>query len=480
MVDVAVIGCGVIGAAVAYTLSQYNLQVVVLEQHADVAVGTTKANSAIIHAGYDPAPGTLMARLNVEGNRLAGEIAEKLAVPFKRVGSLVLALSDEDMERIQALYQRGVANGVPEIRLLSREETLAREPNLSEQVRGSLWAPSAGIIDPWEYATAMAETAVVNGVDLRLQTRVTGIEPADGGFVIGTDKGTVEARYLVCAAGVEAAAVRSMVEAPDYTIQPSRGEYFLLDHSEGETVHSVIFQCPNELGKGVLVAPTVHGNLIVGPNAIATDDPDNCGVTAGGLAYIETAARRSVPKLNLSANIRNFAGIRANSDKDEFRIEQSKVYPHLVDLAGMKSPGLSAAPAVALYAVQLLEQAGLQLEKKTSFCDHREKIRFNELSDEERAALIAREPAYGRVICRCQTVTEGDILAALHRPIPPRSINAVKRRVGAGMGRCQGGFCSPRVHELIARELGIDPLDVCLEDPGSELLTGQTKMGGMA
>ena len=480
MVDVAVIGCGVIGAAVAYTLSQYQLKVAVLEQHADVAVGTTKANSAIIHAGYDPAPGTLMARLNVEGNRLAGEIAEKLSVPFRRVGSLVLALSEGDLERIQTLYQRGVANGVPGIRLLSREETLAREPRLSEQVCGSLWAPSAGIIDPWEYATAMAETAVVNGVDLQLQTRVTGVEPTDFGFAIHTSRGTVEARYLVCAAGVEAATVRGMVEAPDYVIQPNRGEYFLLDHSEGEMVHSVIFQCPNELGKGVLVAPTVHGNLIVGPNAVATDDPDNCQVTASGLAYIESAARRSVPGLNLAANIRNFAGIRANSDRDEFRIERSEAYPHLIDLAGMKSPGLSAAPAVARYAVQLLEQAGLALEAKASFCDRREKFRFNELSDAERAALIAREPAYGRVICRCQTVTEGDILAALHRPIPPRSINAVKRRVGAGMGRCQGGFCSPRVHELVARELGIDPLEVCLEDPGSELLTGETKMGGMA
>ncbi len=480
MVDVAVIGCGVIGAAVAYSLSQYQLKVAVLEQHADVAVGTTKANSAIIHAGYDPAPGTLMARLNVEGNRLAGEIAEKLSVPFRRVGSLVLALSEDDLERIQALYQRGVANGVPGIRLLSREETLAREPRLSEQVCGSLWAPSAGIIDPWEYATAMAEMAVVNGVDLQLQTRVTGIEPTDFGFAIRTSRGTVEAQYLVCAAGVEAAAVRGMAEAPDYVIQPSRGEYFLLDHSEGETVHSVIFQCPNELGKGVLVAPTVHGNLIVGPNAASTDDPDNCQVTASGLAYIESAARRSVPGLNLAANIRNFAGIRANSDRDEFRIERSETYPHLIDLAGMKSPGLSAAPAVARYAVQLLEQAGLALKKKASFCDRREKFRFNELSDAERAALIAREPAYGRVICRCQTVTEGDILAALHRPIPPRSINAVKRRVGAGMGRCQGGFCSPRVHELIARELCIDPLEVCLEDPGSELLTGETKMGGMA
>lgn len=480
MKDVVIIGCGVIGAAMAYTLAQYDLQVTVLEKHNDVASGTTKANSAIIHAGYDPHPGTLMAQLNVEGNRMAGEIAKKLTVPFKRVGSLVLALSEAELPHLQELYERGVANGVPGIELLSREETLKREPNLSSDVQGSLWAPSAGIIDPWEYATAMAETAVVNGVELQLETCVESITPVEDGFVVHTNRGDVETRYLVSAAGVDAAAIRGLLEEPDYEIRPSRGEYFLLDRSEAQTVSCVVFQCPNELGKGVLVSPTIHGNLIVGPNAISSDDPEELGVTAKGMAMIESAARRSVPALNLSANIRNFAGMRANTDKDEFRIEQSEKYPHLIDLAGMKSPGLSAAPAVAKYAAELLRKAGLELRAKDGFIDHREKIRFAELDDAERAALIARDPAYGRIICRCQTITEGEIVAALHSPIPPRSINAVKRRTGAGMGRCQGGFCSPRVHELIARVLGVDPLSVCLEDTGSELLVGETKTGGIA
>lgn len=480
MDDVIIIGCGVTGAAMAYTLSQYRLQVTVLEQHSDVAVGTTKANSAIIHAGYDPHPGTLMAKLNVEGNRLAGEICEKLTVPFRRVGSMVLALSEADLPHIEELYRRGVANGVPGIELLSREETLRREPKLSDEVRGSLWAPSTGIIDPWEYATAMAETAVVNGVRLHLDTKVEAIEPLEEGFRVRTSQGEFTARFLVSAAGVSAGAVRGMLEQPDYEIRPSRGEYYLLDRSEGQTVNCVVFQCPNENGKGVLVSPTIHGNLLVGPDAVPTDEPENCGVTASGLAFIAREARRSVPNLNLGANIRNFAGVRANSDKDEFRIERSARYPHLIDLAGMKSPGLSAAPAVARYAVELLREAGLALEPKESFTDRREKLRFADLDDAQRAELIAREPAYGRVICRCQTITEGEILAALHSPIPPRSINAVKRRTGAGMGRCQGGFCSPRVHELIARELGLDPLSICQEDTGSELLAGETKTGGKA
>ena len=480
MVDVIIIGCGVIGAAAAYTLSRYELKITVLEQHNDVSVGTSKANSAIIHAGYDPKPGSLMARLNVEGNRMAGEIAEKLSVPFKRIGSLVLALSPEELPHLQTLYAQGVANGVPGLELLDAAQTLEREPNLSSQVCGSLWAPSAGVIDPWEYATAMAETAVVNGVELRLGTRVTNIIPQADSFIVETNRGTLQTRYLICAAGVEAAGVRGMVEKPDYEIHPARGEYYLLDRSEGETVHSVIFQCPNEKGKGVLVSPTVHGNLIVGPNAESVSDIADCGVTAQGLADIGQTAKRSVPALNLGATIRNFAGIRANSDQDEFRIERSEQYPHLVDLAGMKSPGLSAAPAVAEYALSLLAEAGLELKPKETFCDTRAKIRFANLSDAERTELIAREPAYGRIVCRCQTVTEGEILAALHSPIPPKSINAVKRRTMAGMGRCQGGFCSPRVHELIARELGIDPLEVCLEDEGSELLTGETKTGGRA
>lgn len=478
MKDVVIIGCGVTGAAVAYMLSKYDVDICVLEQHNDVAVGTTKANSAIIHAGYDPVPGTLMARLNVEGNRMAGEIAEKLSVPFQRVGSLVLAFSEAEMPHLQELYCRGVENGVPGIALLSREETLCMEPNLSDAVCGSLWAPSAGIIDPWEYATAMAEMAVTNGMELHLGTRVEGITAEDNCFMIHTNHGDIAARYLVSAAGVQAAEIRAMLEKPPYYICPSRGEYYLLDRSEGQCVQHVIFQCPNELGKGVLVSPTIHGNLLVGPNAVSTDEPDDCKVTTEGLAQVAAAAKKSVPNLNFSANIRNFAGVRANSDRDEFRIERSKRYPHLIDLAGMKSPGLSAAPAVACYTLNLLREAGLELIEKTSYCDHREKIRFFELSDDERADLIRRDPTYGRVICRCQTVTEGEIRAALRSPIPPRSINAVKRRTGAGMGRCQGGFCLPRVHEIIAQELKLDPLSICLEDEGSELLVGETKVGG--
>ena len=475
MYDVLVIGCGVIGAACAYSLSRYDLRVGILERSNDVANGTTKANSAIVHAGFDPVPGTLMAKLNVRGCELMPALCEKLDVPYLNNGSLVLAFDAADQEHIRKLYDRGVANGVPGMKLLTRDEVRAMEPGLSEEVVGALLAPSAGIVNPWELALAMAETAVRNGAELHRSTTVTGIEKcADGSFTVHTDKGNFAARYVLSAAGVYCGEIRAMLEQPSYTIIPTRGQYYLLDKAEGNRVSHTIFQCPSEKGKGVLVSPTVHGNLIVGPDAIP-GAADDCTTDTAGLNAIGAAAKRSVPGVNLRDNIRNFAGVRANSDHDDFIIEESAAFPGFIDLAGIKSPGLSAAPAIGEYVLALLKQAGLALTEKADVIDSRRHIRFKELSGEEKNALIQRNPAYGRIICRCETITEGEILDALHSPIPPVSVNGVKRRAGAGMGRCQGGFCSPKVHELIVRELGTEWLSVCLEEPGSELLSYETK-----
>ena len=477
MYDVIIIGCGVVGAACAYSLSRYDLKIAVLERSNDVANGTTKANSAIIHAGYDPVPGTLMARLNVQGAAMAGEICRKLDVPYRQCGSMVLAFSDEDLEHIQKLYQRGTANGVPGMSLLTGEEARALEPQLAPEVKGALLANSAGIICPWEYALAMAETAVRNGVELKRETRVTGLRRVEGGYAVATDKGVFSARYVLCAAGVDSGEVHGFLEEPGYTIVPTRGQYYLLDKNEGGRVDRVIFQCPNEKGKGVLVSPTVHGNLLVGPDAEVVTGAHDTAVTAEGLAAIAEAARRSVPGVDLRANIRNFAGVRANCKGDDFLIGESRENPGFFHLSAIKSPGLSAAPAIGEYMVELLEKAGLSLSLREHFVDERRRVKFRELSQEEKNELIRREPAFGRVICRCETITEGEIVAALHSPIPPRSLNGVKRRCGAGMGRCQGGFCSPRVHELISRELGIPFPDVCLEEDNSPLLVGETKQG---
>lgn len=480
MYDVVIIGCGVVGASAAYELARYKLRVAVLEAAADIAAGTTKANSAIIHAGYDPEPGTLMARLNVEGNRLTGEICEKLQVPFKRVGSLVVAFSPEQLPTLRTLYDRGCKNGVPGLRLLSGEEARAMEPGLSEEVCGALLAPSAGIIDPWGFAIAMAETAVRGGVEVRRDCPVTGIEDTGAGFVLHTPTGDVTARFVLNAAGVDADRVHEMLEPNDWQTLPSRGEYYLLDKSEHDRVSRVIFQCPGPEGKGVLVAPTIHGNLICGPNAQSVEDRLDLGNTAAGMAEVRAKAARSVPGVEWRQNIRNFAGLRANTTRSDFIIEESKAHPGFIDLAGIKSPGLSSAPAIAKMAAEMLAADGLALEPHPDFVDKREHIVFKNLSAEEKNELIRKDPRYGRVVCRCETITEGEIVAALHSPIPPRSINGVKRRCNAGMGRCQGGFCGPRVQEIIARELGIDQAEVLLEQAGSTILTGRTKTGGNA
>ena len=473
MVDVAIIGCGVTGAAVAYQLAKKQVSVLILEAENDVSMGTTKANSAILHAGYDPEPGNSMARLNVRGRALAKEICAALDVPYKQTGSFVVAFGPEQEKTLQRLYENGAANGVPGLEILSGDEARALEPNLSPEITAALHAPSAAIVSPWEFALAMAENAVQNGADLHLETRVTGLAPTEGGWKIATTKGDFEARFVVNAAGVDAGKVHAMAAPENFVTRPCRGEYYLLDKSAGSTVGRVIFQCPTAAGKGVLVAPTVHGNLIVGPNAQDVADSADTATTAMGLAQVAQSARKSVPGVDLSACIRNFAGIRANTDRPDFVIQWAA--PGFLDLAGMKSPGLSAAAAVGEEAAALLQRAGLVLKEKENPVTTRKRIRFKELPGEEKAALIAREPSYGRVICRCERVTEGEIIAACHTAIPPRSIDGVKRRVGAGMGRCQGGFCGPRVMEILSRELGKSPLEIPQEGAASILLTGRTK-----
>ena len=451
MLDVAIIGCGVVGAAAAYELSHYPLHVAVLEAENDVADGTTKANSAILHAGYDPEPGTQMARLNVQGVALAKEISARLDVPYRQCGSLVLALSQAELPHLQKLYANGVANGVPGIRLLTAEETLAMEPQLAPTVAGALFAPSAAIVSPWEFALAMAEVAVRNGVELYRSTPVTNIKKIDGGWQLTTPNGSFAARYVVNAAGLNAQAIHEMAAPHTFTLEPTRGE-------------------------GVLVTPTVHGNLLVGPNAqpVAGDDT---ACTADGLAFVAAAARRSVPGIRFGESIRNFAGVRANVDTGDFVIGEADGAPGFIDLAGMKSPGLSSAPAVAKEVTKILAAHSDLPEPKTDYKDGRTRVRFKELPPEQKAELIAKNPAYGRVICRCETITEGEILDALQSEIPAVSIDGVKRRCNAGMGRCQGGFCGPRVLELISKTLGIDPLDVLQDKAGTNVLLCETKTG---
>lgn len=477
MFDVAIIGCGIVGAAAAYELSKYRLKVLMLEKENDVATGTTRANSAILHAGYDPMPGTLMARLNVRGSVLAREQCQRLSVPYSPCGSMVLAFSDADKLTIERLLERGKKNAVPGLCILSGEEARAKEPNLSEKVIAALYAPSAAIVCPWEYCLALCEVAVQNGTTLERERTVTGIAQTAAGFVITTNAGEYQARYILNAAGVQADKIHNMVAPPAFSIVPDRGEYYLLDKAQGQRVQSVIFQCPTQVGKGTLISPTVHGNLIVGPNNEAPADCTDVSTTKAGLLEVAEMAKKSMPSVNLRESIRNFAGVRAQSDRQDFIIGPAEGCPRLIDLAGIKSPGLTAAPAIGEYAVTLLAAAGLPLVENQSFVEHRRVTRFNALSTKERQALVAERPEFGRVVCRCETITEGEILEAIHAPIPPRSIDGIKRRVGAGMGRCQGGFCGPRVLELLAKELSISPLEVLQDCHGSNVLIKETKGG---
>ena len=476
MVDVVIVGGGVCGCSLLYELSRYKLSAVLVEKENDVSVGTTKANSAIVHAGYDPHPGTKMARYNVEGNALVKELCEKLDVPYQQIGSLVLAFDADQDALVRELFDRGTQNGVPGMKVLSAEEVREMEPNVSPEVTSALYAPSAGIVSPWELAIALAETAVKNGARVELNSEVTAIQPIDGGFRVTAGGKEIDTRFVVNAAGIWSDKINDMAAPHTFTVSANKGEYFLLDKSQGTLVNRVIFQCPSKVGKGVLVSPTVHGNLIVGPNA-EDAEKDDLGTTGDGLAFVRKMALRSVPDINFRDSIRNFAGLRANTEIDDFLVGETD-QKGFFNIAGIKSPGLTSAPAIARDMVRMLGEAGLALDPKEAFVDERHVVRFKHLSHEERAAAIAKNPLYGQIVCRCETITEGEIVDALHRPLPPCSIDGVKRRCGSGMGRCQGGFCGPRVQQIIARELGIPQEAVMMDRAGTAVITGETKMGG--
>lgn len=475
MYDVIIIGAGVTGCATAYELSKYNTNVLILEKENDVSMGTTKANSAIIHAGYDPDPGTDMAKYNVKGNEMIRNMVADLDVPFHQIGSLVVAFSEEELGTLKELYDRGVTNGVPDMEIWDEAKLKAEEPNIAPEAKGALFAPTAGVISPWDFALAMAEVAVKNGVELKVNTKVENIEKIDGGYKVTTNNGVYEAKFICNAAGVQADKISEMVNEKKFTITPNKGEYYLLDKNQGELVNHVIFQCPNEKGKGVLVSPTVHGNLIVGPNSENTDE-DDLSTTLDGLAFVSSQALKSVPSINYRESIRNFAGLRARTGiHDYFIYEGEKGF---FNLAGMASPGLSSAPAVAVDVVAWMQEEGLSKEEKKDFDGTRKVLRFKHLSHEERAEAIKKNPLYGKIICRCETITEGEIVDALHRDIVPTTIDGIKRRCNPGMGRCQGGFCGPRVQEIIARELNMPLADVVQDRNGTIIITGETKTGG--
>lgn len=475
MYDVIMIGAGVSGAAAARELSRYKVRACVLEKAEDVCCGTSKANSGIVHAGYDAKPGSLMAKLNVQGNQRMGELAKELDFSFSRKGSLVICREEDGIPALEALKERGEKNGVEGLKILNREEVLSMEPNVTDDVAAALFAPSAGIVCPFGLNIALAENANQNGIEFHFNTEVRNIKRIEKGFLIETSKGDYETRYIVNAAGVYADKFHNMVSSEKLNITPRKGEYYLLDKSAGDHVSRTIFALPGKFGKGVLVTPTVHGNLLVGPTAADIKDKDGVNTTSEGLAEIAEKAGQNVRDLPLKKVITSFAGLRAHEDRHDFVIGEVKDAPGFIDCAGIESPGLTSAPAVGEMVAEILREA-MNLEVNPEFDGRRKGILDpSKLTIEERNELIRQNPAYGNIICRCEMISEGEILDAVHRPLGARSLDGVKRRTRAGMGRCQTGFCSPRTMEILARELE-EPIEEVTKSGGeSRLIVGTNK-----
>lgn len=473
--DIIIIGAGVTGCAIARELSRFDCKVLVVEKDEDVCCGTSKANSAIVHAGYDAKPGSLKAKMNVRGNEMMTSLARDLDIPLKLIGSLVVCTDESLRGGIEELYNRGITNGVPGLKILEADEVRELEPNISDDVVCALYAPTAGIICPFRLNIALAECACQNGVEFKFDTKVTGIESVSSGYKLNTSNSEIYASAVINAAGCHADEIHNLVSSKKYHITPRRGDYMLLDRSCEGLVNHVIFPQPTALGKGILVTPTVHGNILIGPTAIDSENKDEAPVTSEGLAKVIEGSAKNVKGVPVKQVITGFSGLRAHEDGGEFIMEEAAGCHGFFDCVGIESPGLTACPAVGEYMASLVAEK-LSLSEKTSWngiC--RDVIKPFELSERERSELIASEPTYGKIICRCETITEGEIIDAVRRPLGARSLDGVKRRTRAGMGRCQGGFCSPRVMEILSRELGV-PLDSITKNGGaSKLLYGRTK-----
>ncbi|MBO5746392.1 MAG: FAD-dependent oxidoreductase [Clostridia bacterium] len=474
MYDVAVIGAGVIGGLTARELTKYKLSVVLLEKESDVACGASKANSGIIHGGFDPEPDTLKAKLNSTGVDKLYKTAQMLHVPHKNNGSFVCAFSKKEEAHLKELYDRGIENGIEKMSIISGDEARAIEPNLSPEITAVLNVPTAGIICPYELTIAAVGNAMKNGAVLLTDFTVTSIIN-DGCFNVSSADGRcVKARYVINCAGCYGDKIAAMVGDDSFEIIPRAGQYILLDKKEGARVSHTIFQVPSKEGKGILVSPTVDGNLLTGPTAEAVDCPMCVNTTPEGLETVQRLAAKSVPSVQFREVITSFCGVRSSEKNGDFIIEESKAQKGFINVAAIDSPGLTSSVAIAEYTVEVLKNAGLELELNPDFDGTREDPHFfRHLTDEEKNEYIKKNPAYGKIICRCETVTEGEIRDAIRRDPKPQDIDGVKRRTRSGMGRCQGGFCKPFVMKLLAEENGCKMEDVTKNGKTSQMVLGK-------
>lgn len=472
--DVVIIGGGVIGCSIARYLSKYQGNFLVVEKHNDVGEETSNANSAIVHSGYDPDPGTLKAKFNVLGNKMMPQLCKELDVPFKQIGSLTLALNDDDLHTLDDLMERAKLNGV-NAKLLNREETLEIEPNINDAVKGSILCPDAGIVSPFNLTVSLMENAMDNGVKLSLNTEIVKIEKENNLFVLHDKLGKVfYAKFLINATGVDSEMVTRYLEEPTFHINPTKGEYILLDHFATKWVKHTLFMCPSKVGKGVLVSPTTSFNYIIGPSANPTISGDvSCDYET--YAFLREKAKNLVTTIPYNETIKGFAGVRANNDRNDFIIEESKVNSNFYQVSGIMSPGLASSPAIGEYVANFAAER-LALNINTTFkANIRQHKSLSSLSLNQYNDLIKKEPSYGKFICRCEKVTEGEIIDVIHRNCGAHTIKGVRKRVRAGFGKCQGTFCQSEVLKILSRELNLDPKEICYGDLGTNILIEESK-----
>ena len=475
MYDVIIIGAGVVGAMIARKLARFNISIALLEKENDVGNVTSNANSAIIHSGYDPVPGTLKAKLNVRGNAMFDDIARELDVHFNRCGSLTVAINEEQLSMLHDLEKRSKENGVP-VKILSKEEVLEIEPNINPEVVGALLAPTAGVIDPFNLVVHAVENAVDNGVELFLNQEVQDIKYLDNVFTVKTQDKEYRSKVVINAAGLYSDKIASMVEPIDWSITPRKGEYFVLDHYKVGLVNRTIFPLPSAKGKGVLVSLTSSNNYIVGPSSEPIPDKDDVSTDAYTLSEIRRQATDLVPSIPFNQVIRVFSGVRPTPSTHDFVISAARCNDHFINVAGIESPGLVSSPAIAEYVYEEFVSKLFNLEEKKNFNPCVRKYnRLNEVSEEARNALIKDNPDYGKIICSCEKVSLGEIKDLLSRSAPPRTVKGVKRRCRAGFGKCQGGFCSPMVTLLLAKHYGVSPLDINWDKENSPILVEEVK-----
>jgi len=484
--DVIIIGGGVVGCMTARALSRFDLKTLLIEREADIGMGASSANSAIIHSGHDPLPGTLKAEMNRLANPMWNQISAELDIPFKRSGAYIVAVTQEEQNCLAGLLERAQKNGVP-AEIIDAQTMRDREPFINPAVRGALFTPTAGMVDPFAACVASVENALLNGVDVLTETEFIGfILRAKQVAGIHTNRGDFACRWVINAAGLHSDSVMHAADVhPEFMISPRRGEYYLLDKAEINT-ENILFPVPSEFSKGILVLGSTHGNVLVGPNSQQVADKDNKSVTTAGLEEIWQGAQKLVPSIHPRSVIAVFAGLRASGNAPcltegveyghDFLIENAREVDGLINLAGIESPGLTAAPAIALRVVELLKEAGVSLTEKKSWNPIRPaRPRFNHLSRQKQTALVAKDPRYGRIVCRCEMITEGEIVAEINAPLPARTYDAIKRRTWLGTGRCLGSFDMPRVVEILSRELNIPVTEISKKGPGSEFLMRPTK-----